>query len=109
MEQLPLLRAVDLPAQIADVHVDDVALRVEVEPPHVLDQHRPCEDAAGVSHEVFEQRPLPCGVLDPPPGSLDLARGGVEREIGQAQYRRAPPPAAPEKPPPPGHELLGGE
>src|SRR5215510_11522017 len=97
VEELPLLRPVDLPAQIADVHVDDVALGVEVEPPHVLDQHRPREDAAGVAHEVLEQRPLARGQLDPAAAALHLARGRVERQVGQPQHRGASLRAAPEQ------------
>src|SRR5215471_4073406 len=97
VEELLLLRPVDLAAQIADVHVDDVALGVEVEPPHVLDQHRPREDAAGVAHEVLEQRPLARGQLDPAAGPLHLARGRIERQVGQPQDRGAPLRAAPEQ------------
>src|SRR5262245_44632397 len=40
VDQAPLPRSVDLPAEVADVDVHDVRFRIEVESPYVLRQHR---------------------------------------------------------------------
>ena len=45
---------VDLAAQSRDVDVDHVGLGIEVIVPHVLEQHRPGHDLAGMLHQVFE-------------------------------------------------------
>src|SRR3984885_2041116 len=47
---------VELAPQIADLHVDDICLRHKVEIPNILEQHRPCDDLPGSTHEIFEQR-----------------------------------------------------
>src|ERR1700727_2632924 len=49
-------RRVELAPQIADLHVDDIRLRHEVEIPDILEQHRPGHDLAGSAHEIFKQR-----------------------------------------------------
>src|SRR5579871_4466033 len=46
---------IELTAKIADLHVDDVGLREELEIPHFLEEHPPGHDLPGVPHEIFEQ------------------------------------------------------
>src|SRR3954464_8975328 len=58
VQQLLLERAIELFAQPADEHVDDVGLRVEVVFPHVRQDHRLRHDLAGVAHQIFEQHEL---------------------------------------------------
>src|SRR5256714_15152771 len=87
VEQPPVPGTVDLAAQVADVYVHDVALGVEVQPPHVLGEQRTREDASGIAQEIFEERVLAGGELDAPAAARHLARGGVEREVGQFQDR----------------------
>src|SRR5579863_6228813 len=48
----PLL--VDLAAQVADIDVDNVGETVVVHVPHMLDDHRAAERAAGVAHHVLK-------------------------------------------------------
>jgi hypothetical protein len=48
-------RAVDFLAQAADVHVDDIGLRVEMVVPYVFQQHRARHDLVGMAQQVFEQ------------------------------------------------------
>src|SRR5271155_3599962 len=48
-------RGVELAPQIADLHVDDIGLRHEVEIPDILEQHRTGHDLSGSAHEIFEQ------------------------------------------------------
>src|ERR1700733_7728334 len=45
----------DLPAQMADVHVDHVGLRIEVVVPDRLEQERASDDLARVPHQEFKQ------------------------------------------------------
>src|SRR3984957_8198464 len=48
-------RGVELASQIADLDVDDIGLRHEVEIPDILEQHRPGHDLARTAHEIFKQ------------------------------------------------------
>src|SRR5688572_22599578 len=45
-------------AQPADMHVDDVGLRIEMIVPHRLEQHGAGDELALVAHQVLEQREL---------------------------------------------------
>src|SRR3979411_731932 len=56
VQQLRLERPVDLVAQPAHEHIDDVGLRIEVVVPDLRQNHCARNDMAGVAHQVFEQR-----------------------------------------------------
>src|SRR5262245_29846778 len=58
LQQLPLEWPIDLVAQAADQHVDNVGLRIEVVLPHVRENHRFRDDLPGVAHQELEQREL---------------------------------------------------
>src|SRR6476469_4788676 len=58
VQQLLLERTIDLLAQAAHEHVDDVGLGIEVVLPHVRQNHRLRNDSSGVAHQVLEQREL---------------------------------------------------
>ena len=80
---------VDLLAQAVDEHVDDVGARVEAVVPDVRQDHRLRHHAAGVAHQVFEQREL----ARPQRSMLAAAahrapRTQVEREVADRQPRR---------------------
>src|SRR5262245_26913011 len=47
-------RLVDLGSQAADMDLDDVRSRIEMELPNPFQQHRLGDDAAGIAHQVFE-------------------------------------------------------
>src|ERR1044071_2260352 len=64
VQQLALERLVDLVAQTAHQHVDDVGLRIECVLPDVRQDHRLGDDATGVAHQVFEQAELARPQLD---------------------------------------------
>src|SRR5262245_48623519 len=81
LEQTRLSLRIDLPPQVADVDVDDVALRVEVHAPHVLGDHGAAQDASGVAHEVLEQGMLARGQGDAAASPADRAGGRVQGEI----------------------------
>src|SRR5512147_2173544 len=59
MQQRRFESLVDLRTQAADVHVDDVRLRIEVVIPHGLEQHGSGYDLALMAHQVLEQPELP--------------------------------------------------
>ena len=58
VQQRPLEPFVDLRAQAADVHVDDVRLRIEVIVPDALEQHRARHDLTDVTQQELEQLKL---------------------------------------------------
>jgi hypothetical protein len=64
VDQLHLEAFVDFAAQPADVALDDVGARVEMNVPDVLEQHRARDHLAGVAHQVFKQAELPWLQLD---------------------------------------------
>src|SRR5581483_7860195 len=98
-QQLPLLIRIDLLPELADVHVDDIGLRVEVIVPHVLEQHGPGNDLTGVAHEVLEQLELPRLQLDRARAAPDLAAEQIYAQIPDFQRGLCgilpPPPAEP--------------
>jgi hypothetical protein len=49
---------VDLRSQSRHEHLDDVRLRVEVEVPDVLQDHRFRDGPPGIAHQIFEQGEL---------------------------------------------------
>src|SRR6478672_480109 len=55
MDQRIGLLAVDLATQAPDIDVDDVGRGIEMQVPHVLQQHRTRHDVPLVAHEIFEQ------------------------------------------------------
>src|SRR6476619_911853 len=79
---------VDLLPQAADVHVDDVGLRIEVVVPHRLEQHRAGDHAFGLAHQVFEQAELARQQFDALAAALRFAGEQVEFEVGHAQLGR---------------------
>src|SRR5690242_946593 len=58
LNQLELGRVLELTAQIAHMHVDDVALGVEVQVPHLLEQVGAADDLLGAQQEVLKQLEL---------------------------------------------------
>src|SRR5690242_14230655 len=55
LDQPRLAVLIDLGAEAADLRLDDLGTRLEVELPDVLEDHRAGDDAAGVAHEVLEE------------------------------------------------------
>ena len=88
MQQLLLERPIDLLAQPAHQHVDDVGLRVEVVFPDVRQDHRLRDDLAGVAHQVLEQRELARPQIDRLAAARHAARQQVEHQIVDRQRRR---------------------
>ena len=84
-----MIRAtVDRLAQPADVHVDQVALRIEVQVPHALEQHGARHHLAGAAHEELEELELARGELDLAPGARHAPRQQVELQVLDLEARR---------------------
>src|SRR5271155_846437 len=63
-DEAPDAGGIELAAQVADLDVDDVGLRHELEIPHILEQHRSGHDLAGAPHEIFQQGEFPRQQID---------------------------------------------
>src|SRR5207244_11726597 len=74
-----------LPPQVADVHVEGVRCEAEVVTPDSLEDDRAREHLPWVRHEELEQGKLRAGELDGLPAAANLARSGIELEIGELQ------------------------
>ena len=75
----------ELAAQVAHVRLDDVGVPAEVVPPYVLQDLPLRQNAAGVEHEIAQQRELGCGERDRRLSAEDFVPPLVEDEIGEAQ------------------------
>src|SRR5690348_5887692 len=64
MNQLPVAAAIDRLAQAADMHIDQIALGIEVQIPYTLEQHGACHNLPRATHQEFEHLQLPRGQLD---------------------------------------------
>src|SRR6476661_6564197 len=53
------LLAIDLATHAPDVDLDDIRRRVEMEIPHVLQQHRPGHDAALIANQILQKLEFP--------------------------------------------------
>ena len=87
MQKLGLERSVDLGSQAADMGLDDAGLRIEVEIPDPLQQHRLGDDPAFAAHQHFEQGEFARLQLDRLAGAPRLAADQIELEIGNLQHR----------------------
>src|SRR5271165_4080947 len=88
-DELPRPCGIELPAQIADLDVDDVGLRHEFEVPHVLEEHRPGHDLARAAHEIFEELEFPRQEIDRSAGAANLALDQIHLDVARPQPRRA--------------------
>src|SRR6476620_10768508 len=58
VQHAPLEVVVDLPAQVADVDLDDVAIALDLRTPHLVEQVVLLRDASAPPHERLEQGEL---------------------------------------------------
>src|SRR5215510_11220959 len=61
MNQLHRRAVIDLPPEIANIHVDNIHIAVETIIPGVLDDHLTGNDAFGVSEQIFQDSKLLIG------------------------------------------------
>ena len=88
MQQRVIEALVDGGAQPADVHVDHIGLRIEVQIPYGLEQHGARDHLAGAPRQELQQLEFLGGEIDFPARSRDLAAQQVELEIRHADARR---------------------
>src|SRR5450432_2594843 len=87
MDERIVLAVVDLAAHAADIDVDDVGGRIEMEIPHVLQQHGAGDDLALVANQIFEHLEFPRQQLDVAAAAAHRARHQVHLEIADPQHR----------------------
>jgi len=95
VDQVQLGGVLELAPEVADVHVHDVALGVEVEVPHLLEQLGAADDFLGPQQEMFEQLELFGGEFEFLAFDLDLVLQPVELDRPIAQELGAARAAAP--------------
>src|SRR3954469_5326359 len=86
LDELGIKPLVDLGTQPADMRLDDVGPRVEVEIPDILQQHRARHDPPGVAHQVLEQAELAGLKIDPTTGPAHLAPDQVHLKVGHLEH-----------------------
>ena len=74
--------AVDFAAQPADVTLDEVRMRVEMQIPDLLEKHRAGHHSLCMAHQVFEQAQLTRLQIDGLVCAPDSARKQVNFEVG---------------------------
>src|SRR6266508_448761 len=109
LERPPAERRVDLAAQVADVHLDDVGVAVVVGVPDVLEDLLLGHDLVAPAHQVLEQGELPGGEADLGGATAHLAPGRVEAEVAGLEHRRSLRGAPPQQGAEPGHQHDVGE
>ena len=103
-DQLAVEGLVDLAAEVADVHLDDVRVAGEVDAPHVIEDLALRRDVAVAAHEVLEQRELARGELDRLAVALGAPGAGVEAQRSDLEHRGARRRAAAEQRAQPGEQ-----
>ena len=76
---------IELGAQPADVALHDAGLRIEVNVPHVLEQHAARDDAIGIAHQILEQTKLLRQQLDLPAGASQRPLQQIHFQVTGAQ------------------------
>src|ERR1700741_3491302 len=79
------LGCVDLATHAPDIDIDDVGGGIEMQVPHVLQQHRPGYNLAFVADQIFEQLELARQEIDFAPAAAHDARHEIKLEITDAQ------------------------
>jgi hypothetical protein len=77
--------SVYLAAQAADLHVDHIGLRIEIEIPYMLEQHGARHQPARIAHQVFQQTELAGLQADEPAGAFDRLVLPVDDQVGYLQ------------------------
>ena len=77
---------VDLAAQVFDVHIDDVGQAFKTEIPDVLQNHIAGDCAAGVAHEIFQDRILALREVDHFAGTRHHMPYAVEFQVLNSNF-----------------------
>src|SRR5512132_324245 len=81
-----LAASLELLAQVADVHLEHVGLGLEVEAPDPLEEVLAAEHLSRLAEEGRQQLILLRRQLDPAVPAPDVARAGVDLEVGVAKH-----------------------
>src|SRR5215472_14410373 len=109
LNELLAATSIDLVAQIVHVDIDDVRKCVKVLVPHMLGDHRSGEDAARVSHQIFEQRIFLESQVDPLPSPNYFTGRRIEDQIIDLEYAKALGGSSAKKGSNPRQQLIDGE
>src|ERR1700738_3133318 len=76
---------IDFPAQVRDVHVDDIVERRCAADlvPNVLGEHLARDDLSGLAHQVSQQIEFARRQIDALIGAADAARFQIDRQVGE--------------------------
>ena len=94
VDQLLLRRLFELAPQVADVHVHHIALRIEMQIPHLLQQLSAPDDLLRAKQEVLQQLELLRAQLELLPFDLDLVFQPVQLDRSVGEELRTTGPAA---------------
>src|ERR1700746_1396434 len=87
MNQWIVLTAVDLSPDTADINIDDVCRRVEMQVPNVLQQHRARNHLTGIARQIRQQTKLSRQQLDFSSAAAGDPRKQIDLQIADAQHR----------------------
>src|SRR5215471_4293209 len=85
VDQRIRLLTIHLAAHTRDVDVDDIGIGIEVQIPHMLQQHRARHHPVLVAGKILEQLELARQKLDLPAAPADGTRYQIHLEIADAQ------------------------
>src|SRR5258708_10904051 len=88
LNHIELKAVIDLTAQPADVAFDDAGLRIEMDAPHVFQQHAPREHPARIAHEILQQAKFLRQQFDILAGAHDGSFQQVQLDRSHAQTDR---------------------
>src|SRR6516165_4571179 len=87
MNQRIVLTAVDLPPDTADIDIDDVGRRIEMQIPYVLQEHGARDHLTGIAGQVRQQTELSRQQFDLPTAPAGDPREQIDLQIADAQHR----------------------
>src|SRR5262245_48914993 len=105
-DQFQFVAVIYLAPQPLHVNLDQIGKRVEVYIPYMLADLGPADDFARAPREVFQQRVLFAGQLDPTAGALDLMRAHIDCQVGDFDFLRAQRLATPQERPRPRQQFM---
>src|SRR6516162_5311953 len=87
VNQRIVLTAVDLPPDTADIDIDHVGRRIEMQIPYVLQEHSTRDHLTGIASQVRQQTELSRQQLDFPTTPAGDPREQIDLQITDAQHR----------------------
>ena len=88
VNELGVVAVVDLAAQTAHEHLEDVGERIVILVPDMRGDRGAIHDLVAMTHETFEKRKFLRGQLDVPSGAPDTMAAQVHLEVGDGRDLR---------------------